>query len=208
MWGWEQAYARAREESPNLPTVAACVDCNNGFSADEQYVRVFLGCVIAGSTDPDAQTDSGVQAILDRSPALRADVTAAIREPLPGWPLMWEPDHARMSNVLVKNARGHLWHEHAEHRADPPRVGYVALENLAEERREMFENPSDLSGVLPEVGTRALARVFSGDTFDGWTFVQDEHYRFAVHHLDDGAIRVRSVISEYLATEVIWPSEY
>lgn len=188
----------------NLPTVPACVRCNNGFSQDEQYVRVFLGCVIAGSTDPDAQTDSGVRAILVRSPALRAEVTAAMREPLPGEPLMWEPDHARMSTVLVKNARGHLWYEHAQHRPDPPDVAYVALETLTQARREAFENPTDVSAALPEVGTRALARVFSGDTFDGWTFVQDEHYRFAVHHRGDGAVRVRTVISEYLATEVVW----
>lgn len=189
---------------PNLPTVSACVRCNSGFSADEQYVRVFLGCVIAGSTDPDAQTDSGVRVILVRSPALRAEVTAAMREPLPGWPLMWEPDQKRVSNVLVKNARGHLWYEHAQHRADPPNVAYVALETLTDERRGVFENPTDVSAALPEVGSRALARVFSGDTFDGWTLVQDEHYRFAVDHLGNGAVRVRSVISEYLATEVMW----
>lgn len=108
----------------------------------------------------------------------------------------------------MKNARGHLWYEHAEHRPDPPSVVYAALETLTDEHRETFENPLDVSGdVLPEVGTRALARVFSGDTFDGWTFVQDDRYRFAIDHLGIGAVRVRSIISEYLATEVLWSDE-
>jgi len=193
----------------NLPTVPSCVSCNSGFSEDEQYVRVFLGCVIAGSADPDAQPDSGVRAALVRAPGLRAGIEAAMRESLfPGDPMMWVPDHKRLSSVLVKNARGHLWYEHAEHRPDPPSVVYAALETLTDEQREAFENPLDVSGdVLPEVGTRALARVFSGDTFDGWTFVQDDRYRFAIDHLGIGAVRVRSIISEYLATEVLWSDE-
>lgn len=192
----------------NLPTVPACVKCNNGFSDDEQYVRMFLECVIAGSADPDAQPDSGVRTALVRATGLRAEIEAAMREPLfPGHPMMWVPDHRRMSNVLTKNARGHLWYEHAAHRPDPPSVGYAALESLNDEQREAFENPPDVSAVLPEVGTRALARVFSGDTFAGWTFVQDGRYRFAIDHLGNGAVRVRSIISEYLATEVLWSDE-
>lgn len=189
----------------NLPTVPACAECNNGFSGDEQYVRVFLACVLAGSVDPSAQTDSAVRSALTRDARLQAEMEAAMRETLPGEPTMWEPDQKRLSTVLVKNARGHLWFEHAEHHPQQPTVAYAALESLTDERREAFENPSDVNlEVLPEVGSRALQRVFSGDTFDGWTFVQDDFYRFAIDHLDNGAVRVRSVISEYLATEVRW----
>lgn len=192
----------------NLPTVPACVKCNNGFSGDEQYVRVFLGCVIAGSADPDAQSDSGVRATLARSPALHAQMEAAMRDTLPGEPVMWQPDHVRVCNVLVKNARGHLWLEHAELRRNPPDVRYAALEALTDEERATFENPPDVKhGVLPEVGSRALARVFSGDWFDGWTYVQDDQYRFAIDHLDGDTLRVRLVVAEYLAAEVIWRGE-
>lgn len=189
----------------NLPTVDACAECNNGFSGDEQYVRVFLACVLVSSADPAAQTDKSVQSALARDARLHAEVVAAMRETLPSEPTMWEPDQKRLSTVLVKNARGHLWYEHAEHRPQQPTVAYAALEALTDERREAFENPSDVNiEVLPEVGSRALQRVFSGDAFDGWTYVQDDFYRFAIDHLDSGAVRVRSVIFEYLATEVLW----
>lgn len=194
----------------NLPTVASCAECNNGFSGDEQYVRVFLACVFVGSADPAAQTDKSVQSALTRDARLRAEMVAAMRETLPGEPMMWEPDQKRLSTVLVKNARGHLWYEHADHRPESPTtVSYMALESLTDDRRQAFENPSDVNiEVLPEVGSRALQRMFSGDAFDGWTYVQDDFYRFAIHHLDGNSVRVRSVISEYLATEVLWTEEY
>lgn len=193
----------------NLPTVDACAKCNNDYSDAEQYVRVFLACVLVGSADPSAQTDSAVQSALTRDARLRAEMVAAMRETLPGEPMMWEPDQKRLSRVLVKNARGHLWYEHAEHRPQQPTVAYAALESLTDERHEAFENPSDVNtDVLPEVGSRALQRVFSGDAFDGWTYVQDDFYRFAIDHLDSGAVRVRSVISEYLATVVLWTEGY
>lgn len=191
----------------NLPTVDSCVECNNAFSGDEQYLRVLLACVLAGSADPEMQTDVGVRKALARDPRLRAEIAATMREPLVGRAMMWAPDHTRLSSVLTKNARGHLWHEHAEHRTDQPTVAYAALVALTEEQRERFESPPDARDVLPEVGSRAMQRVFSGDTFDGWTFVQDESYRFAIDHLGSGAVRVRSVIFEYLAAEVVWSDE-
>lgn len=208
----DHAPSRALLQKPyptNLLTVPSCVECNNGFSGDEQYVRVFLGCVLAGSAEPDAQTDSAVRAALVRDSRLRAQIGKAMRSSgSSDGPVMWVPDHKRLSNVLTKNARGHLWHEHATHRPDPPVVTYAALKSLTDEQRQAFENPPGASsGALPEVGTRALARAFSGDTFDGWTFVQDDRYRFAVDHLETGAVRVRSVICEYLATEVCWTDE-
>ena len=44
----------------NLPVVKTCKSCNSGFSGDEEYLFLFLHCVLAGSTDPDRQTDAKV----------------------------------------------------------------------------------------------------------------------------------------------------
>ena len=42
-----------REPYPaNLPVVEVCATCNEGFSLDEEYLVVFLNCVLAGSTEP------------------------------------------------------------------------------------------------------------------------------------------------------------
>jgi hypothetical protein len=189
----------------NLPTVPACVECNSGFSGDEQYVQVFVGCALASSVDPTVQPDAKVRAALLRSTALRTQIESAMREPSSeGGQVRWEPEHERLATVLAKNARGHLWHEHADRRPGEPAVAYAALESLSPEQRDIFENPPEVSAALPEVGSRALQRRFSGDWLDGWTFVQDDRYRYAVDYLEGDTVRVRMVIAEYLAVTVVW----
>lgn len=191
----------------NLPTVPSCVKCNSSFSGDKQYMQVLLACVLAGSTDPADQSDQRVRAALSRSPGLRAQMGAAMRKPSASSDrLEWSTETARLANVLTKNARGHLWYECATYRSDLPTVTYAALETLDADLRQAFENgPGRVS--LPEVGTRALARVFSADTVEGWTVVQQGRHRFAIDCFGARQVRVRSIISEYLASEVIWPGE-
>lgn len=193
---------------PNLSTVDACQKCNNGFSADEQYVRTFLSCVLAGSTEPDHQSDPKAGKALARSLRLRAQMERARCEPpLPSAPVLWKPDSDRFNNVLIKNARGHLWFECAEVRFDRPEIWFAALEVLSPERRRTFEAPqSDL--LRPEVGSRGFVRALtSQDEVDGWTVVQDNVYRFAVDLWRGETVRVRIVLAEYLAAEVTWPSD-
>ena len=165
-----------------------------------------VGCVLAGSVDAAAQSDRRVRGALRSAPQLREQMEAVLRESGTASELLGRADRERLTTVLVKNARGHLWHEHANRRPDTPTVRYAALVSLTDEERDMFENPPGLSDALPEVGSRALQRMFSGDCLDGWTFVQDDRYRFAVDRLDDDSVRVRIVIAECLAATVLWPS--
>ena len=71
--------------------------------------------------------------------------------------------------------------------------------------REGFENDG-MAGELagwPEVGSRMMTRVLTGqDMHDGWVIVQDGVYRFRLQQRS--GIVVRSVLFEYLATEVYW----
>ena len=62
----------------------------------------------------------------------------------------------------------------------------------------------DYGSVWPEVGSRLMSRLIGGEDMrpDGRVIVQPNVYRFAV--VDDGQFVVRTVIREYLATEVIW----
>ncbi len=193
---------------PNLSTVDACRECNNGFSADEQYVRTFLSCVLAGSTEPDDQSNPKAGKVLARNPRLRLQIERARHEwMLSGAPPLWKPDSDRFNHVLIKNARGHLWFECAEVRFSRPEIWFTALEALAPERRRTFEAPQgDL--LLPEVGNRGFVRALaSQDEADGWTVVQDGVYRFAVDLWRGEAVRVRIVLAEYLAAEVTWPND-
>ncbi len=61
----------------------------------------------------------------------------------------------------------------------------------------------DHGSAWPEVGSRLLQRLYSGeDMADGWIIVQPGVYVYIVFE-DDGVI-VRSIIREYLLTEVRW----
>ena len=72
-------------------------------------------------------------------------------------------------------------------------------------QREEFENiqgDGEIAG-WPEVGSRMMTRVMTGqDLCDGWVVVQDGVYRYGVAQC--GVMLIRSVLFEYLATEVYW----
>ena len=192
----------------NLPAVFVCKACNEGFSSDEEYVIAFLGCVLAGATDPDQHTNQRVADILRRSPKLRERIERAKSEykTLGGETrLVWKPEQERVNRIIVKNARGHAFFEYGEPMLDKPASVWSApLETLTMSQRGQFE--SIASGGLqgwPEVGSRMLTRVVTGqDLSNGWVIVQDGIYRYSV--VQSGRMLVRSVLYEYLATEVHW----
>jgi hypothetical protein len=97
--------------------------------------RPLAGLVLAGSTDPEKQSNVSAARALTDSPALRARIDEASLAP---------------------------W---------------------------------------PEVGSRMATRLLTGeDTAGHWVVVQDGIYRYSVQQT--GGLRVRSVLSEYLATEI------
>lgn len=115
--------------------------------------------------------------------------------------IVWDVDLTRVSPVDVKNAGGHAFYKYGEPMLnEPDSVLIQPLSTMtAAERRDFEEVPSD--GL---VGSRMLTRVLTGQDLDGpWVVVQEGCYRFAVTQADGGLL-VRSVISEYLATEVSW----
>lgn len=86
---------------------------------------------------------------------------------------------------------------------EPSHVWATPLAVLSAEQASEFEDAErGLYDVWPEVGSRMMTRVARGDDLHGgWIIVQGGTYRYAI--LEHGRI-VRSVISEYLATEVCW----
>lgn len=195
-----------REPHPkNLPTIEVCKSCNEGFSGDEEYFAAFIGCVLSGSTDPDRQDDPLVGRILRRSPKLRQRIQGNRHESstlFGDGRVMWLPELQRIQRVVLKNARGHAHYEYGEPMIEQPaRVWFAPLQSLSDEGRSQFEDVQ--RDTWPEVGSRMLTRVVRGQNlWDGWVVVQDCVYRYAV--VPDGRLVVRSVIREYLVTEVLW----
>lgn len=190
----------------NLPFVEVCKRCNEGFSLDEEYMIAFLGCVLTGSTEPSRQHIPRAARILERSEKLRARIERRKTEyKTQGGEsrCVWKPETKRVERVVLKNARGHAFFEYGEPMLDAPSVVWFApLASLTSQEREDFEN-IDSSGVWPEVGSRMMTRVITGqDMTDGWLIVQDGVYRYSVTQA--GGMVVKSVLFEYLATQVHW----
>ena len=187
-----------------LPTVKICTDCNTSFSRAEEYFAAFLGAVLSGSTDPESQKTSTAARIFRGNNALKKRIDSQRQDytTLEGTQkTVWNPEMARVRNVIVKNARGHVYYELGQPAfGEPSNVGIHPLEMLSQD---------DLSGFLaidhgagwPEVGSRMMTRVVSGqDMEDGWIVVQDGIYRFAA--VENDGFLVRIIIQEYLAAEV------
>lgn len=193
----------------HLPVVTICRDCNNGFSRDEQYAVTFLSCVLSGSTDPLAQKYASAARSLKASQALRLMIERSRTEydTIGGnGGVVWQPDMNRIQRVVLKNARGHAYFEYGEPMLEEPaHIWARPLESMTEGERRTFEGSDDIAALAswPEVGSRMMTRVLTGQDMEGdWVVVQDGMYRYSVQQ--DGGLRVRSVWAEYLATDVQW----
>lgn len=190
----------------NLPVVQVCRQCNSGFSLDEEYLVALLGSVLSGSTDPLRQTCTNAARILARNEQLRSRIEkakTAFQNSDGGIRIVWQPEFDRINRVVLKNARGHAFYEFGEPMLNPPTdVWSVPLDSLGVEQRKEFED-AGFGSFWPEVGSRMLTRVLTGqDLADGWVVVQDGVYRYAATQV--GVMRIRTVLFEYLATEVHW----
>lgn len=190
----------------NLPLIQVCTECNNGFAKDEEYFVAFLSAAVSGTTDPSRQVHPVAGRILEKQASLRARIDrAARRYTTQGGEerVLWEPEKDRIERVVLKNARGHAFYEFGEPMLEQPSdIWAVPLIALSREEREEFE-AIPFSGGFPEVGSRMMTRIMTGEDLDGsWVCVQDGVYRYAV--VQEGTILVRSVIFDYLATEVYW----
>ena len=189
----------------NLPVLAACSVCNQGFSLDEEYVACLIECARTGSVD--AVERPKIRRILQQSPALAERLRQA-RTAGDGRDVVFQAENDRVRNVVLKLARGHVAYELSEQKLEEPtHVMFVPLHSLTRAAREHFENPPTPIG-WPEVGTRALQRVVisTADPLTAldpaWIEVQEGRYRYFA--IAEGPIMVRFVIGEYLACEVIW----
>lgn len=121
--------------------------------------------------------------------------------------LLWEPDMDRIRRVVLKNARGHVYFEYGEPMLDPPaHIWALPLESMSGAERRDFEGLQSQASIAgwPEVGSRMMTRLATGEDMSGlWVAVQEGAYRYSVQPAG-GGLRVRTVLSEYLATEVQW----
>lgn len=200
----------------NLPVVAACVSCNNGFSRDEEYLVCLIESALAGSTEPTQIQRPSVAKILRRSPALRSRIESAKKVLEDRIEFMAEQD--RVMNVMLKLARGHAAFELSQPcRENPTSFWCGPLSSLSQEDRNSFD-AAHVVGLLGEVGSRASLRMMAVEAklksetgtlltqrllMQDWIDAQDGYYRYIA--IDDiGGIVINIVVREYLACQVRW----
>lgn len=193
-----------------LPQVFICQSCNSSFSPDENYLLCVLHAVMAGSLYPDPAKHPEAATILRSN----RHVVRALKQKPDGQlslfddllPFTLYPDMDKIRGVIVKNARGHAYHELGEPLLEAPdHVAFVPLERLSPEQRETFESvgtDADLA-VWPEVGSRMTVNLLDGKAMvGGWITVEPGRYRYAIDW--SGSVTVKTVIWEYLASETRW----
>lgn len=200
----------------NLPVVGCCDVCNQNFSKDEQYFVCLIESVLCGSTDPEKIGRPSVARIMRNLPALRNRIETS-RTEVDGH-IAFVPEFERISNVMLKLARGHAAFELSQPcRAEPNHFWCGPLSSLPQENQEAF-NSVHFQEVLGEVGSRNMQRLLitqiilpseNGEKqniemlINDWIDIQDERYRYIA--IDDmGVFVIRIVIAEFFACEVVW----
>lgn len=188
----------------NLSVVSACLKCNSGFSADEEYLACLLSCVVAGSTEPELQPRNKTGRILIGKPALQARLQQAMMDS--NGVTHFIPEYDRVSAIVTKLAQGHaLFEMHELCTSKPDELSFIPLGLMTQQLRDEFENPSsDGFASWPEVGSRAMQRLLISGTEllpTNWINVQTERYRYFAS-LGQG-LEIRIVIQEYLACRVL-----
>lgn len=202
----------------NLPIVGACRNCNNGFSGDEEYLVCLVESVIAGAPDPEKIQRKSVARILERAPALAVRLAASVS--FVNGRTLFSIEPARVRNIVTKLAQGHAAYELSlPCKEEPKSIWWSPLALMDEAERDEFESCHIVEG-YGEIGSRGMQRLIvaqftfrsqdgetreAGMIINDWVTVQDGRYRY--HAIDEGdLVRIKMVISEYLACEVIWES--
>jgi hypothetical protein len=198
------------DEMDYLPQVIVCRRCNSSFSPDESYFLCVLHAVMAGSLYPDPAKHPEAATILRsnrhivRSLKCGPDGQLLLFENL--LPFTLFPDTDKVRRVIVKNARGHAYHEISEtFLEEPDHVAFVPLERLSPVQRDAFENVGNGAELAawPEVGSRMTVQLLEEEAMvGGWITVEPGRYRYSVDWSD--AVTVKTVIWDYLATETRW----
>ncbi|MBT1063988.1 hypothetical protein KJY73_10410 [Bowmanella sp. Y26] len=206
-------------ESPypeNLPTVAACKACNQGFSKDEQYLVCLVESVIVGSTEPEKIKRPSVARAMERSEALRTRIES--QKYFANERIIFNPEEERVRKVMLKLARGHSAFELSQPCRDEPDYFWCGpLEMLTIEQQQDFM-AAHVQQLYGEIGSRNMQRMIPAEvTFksesgflekrkvlvNDWIGVQEERYSYLA--IDDlSGVTVRILVSNYLACEVVW----
>ena len=194
-----------------LPVVPACQNCNQSFSLDEEYLACAIDVALSGTVDTNGIGRPKIRRIMEKNRELRDRLRDSRRTDGGVGPPVWMVERLRVRNVVVKLAKGHVAYEMYANLEEPKHVEFAPLTTVNSGQTATFEGVG-LEGTVagwPELGSRAFLRAIgehpdSSQNVGGWVVVQAGRYRYAVS--EEVGIRVRMLLSDYLACEVLWGS--
>ena len=92
----------------HIPTVPACLPCNQSFSLDEEYLACLIECTLTGSTDIDKLRRDKIQHIIKKKPSLATRLSHARKESREGAYFNIELDRVQGQLPPVEVLRGRL----------------------------------------------------------------------------------------------------
>lgn len=180
----------------NLPVVPCCRKCNEQFSSDEEYVAVLLECVRWQTFELEQFKREKIRKIVEHNPLILKTVRETVHPLLDGH-FTIDPANARLNKVLTKLIAGHLRFEGLEQwfLHDGFDITFYQDIHSNQDFYRRFHSPI-FSGLLPEVGSRALiALAGNGNAGSPWFTVQADKYEYCVAP-DNSEVRI--IIQDFL----------
>lgn len=191
----------------NLPTIPACFECNNGFSADEEYFICFLE-LLKSAVYSDYSISEHVNGILSKKESLHRLIESQISSK-DGY-IYPSYDINRFNRIITKLAIGHAGYEYDDLNFDGAEdLWFEFAPNISEEYKAEFESPKSLN-VIPEISSRfscnacIIQNVDNGEAFalSDWITVQEQRYSYNVSLNDSGGVSVKIIILDFLYCQV------
>ncbi|MCL2762485.1 MAG: hypothetical protein FWD36_04665 [Treponema sp.] len=184
----------------NLPVVPCCLECNNKFSVDEEYVSCIFECIIKNICEIKNIKNIRIRNIFERKITLYKKVKELFSNNDIQQILYQEKE--RINNVLVKLSKGHYKYEFGEPMFNSPDIintnilKYMKDDDLNKYFSFIKEN------IFPEIWSRSFINFYQKELF-WWIEVQENVYLYLVYRDGDKSI-VKIIIMDYFAFEIIW----
>lgn len=190
----------------NLAVVPSCMECNHGFSSDEEYFACLIEIMSLGTLDLEVIERNKVRRILSAKPKLKMLIQESIT--YTNGSHLIKPDWKRVESVVLKHAKGlsAYYMNTPIHGDNPSNLFIEPWTQMTEDQIIQFNQPL-VHNKLPEVGSRVCWNLclIEGIPFSPWIEVQENRFRYQTKA--DNCIVVRMVFSEYLLCELVWDEE-
>ncbi|REC50633.1 MULTISPECIES: hypothetical protein [Chryseobacterium] len=187
----------------NLPIAFCCQQCNQGFSADEEYFACLLEYIVCEAKDSNLIQREKIRRILHKKPHLRKRIEKNISHENNIFTIKLEKKS--INSILKKLFYGHLSFELSNPYIETPSyIGFDLIDNLTNSEFDTFFASEEIE-IAPEIGTRASLNYFLRKNFptSNWKIVQENNYQYKVNIYSEEIV-VKILMRNKLCLTAIW----